>query len=1095
MSRNIGRMRIQGILFTLMLVAAWMMGGTIAPAAAASTITVSTCDAQSVHDAISSASSGDTIDFSCSGTITLGYADYEFLISKNLTFDGAGQSVTFDGHGSTSMFFVTQSASLTLKNLTFVNGIGGTYSQCDTCDQVNYGGVITNEGPVTIENSTFSNNQYTGLIGGGVILSTLTTLTVSNSTFNGNSTHAQGAGILSLLGTLNVTDSTFSNNTVSEDGGGISIVSGTATISGSTFNGNTADAWAGDGSGAGLSNNGTTTITNSTFSGNNAEAGGAIANTGDLTIVNSTIVGNHANWWANGILNATRDGIFLALGGTVTIKNSILANGPARDGDGTFNFGGNCVTNGTTNNGGGSFDDDGTCGVSQVSKDDLKLGSLADNGGPTKTIALGSGSVAINVDTCSPSVPTDQRGYTRATSGSTCDAGAYEFGAVNPIKSTAMSSVSGSGTYGGTATLTATLTSSGTPVSGVSVAFKLNGSSVGSSNTNGSGVATLSNVSLSGISGGSHSNYVAASFAGNSSYSSSNASGTLSVAQASQTISFDLSTLPAKAFGDSPFDISSYASASSSLTVAFTSSTNPVCTVSGSSVTILTSGVCTITASQPGDTNYTAATDVQQSFDVADKTPPTTTASATNADTSAYTFDSWTHQAVTVSLSAVDAGGSGVASTFISVDGAQQTYTSPVMVTGEGTHTVDFWSTDNAGNEETPHQSKSVKIDTTVPSISGTATISANGNGWYKTAVTIHWTCSDALSGIATCPIDQVISGEGANQTVTGTATDNAGNSTTVDSSPVNIDLTAPTISGAPTTSPNGNGWYDTPVTIHWTCSDALSGIETCPSDSVISSEGSSQTAAGTAVDQAGNSTTVDSPAVKIDMTAPSINGTPTTSPNGNDWYNTSVTIHWTCSDAVSGVATCPSDQTISGEGAGQTVSGTATDNAGNSATVDSSPVSIDLTPPTVTYSGNKGTYTVDQTVTITCTASDALSGIDTTTCADITGPAYSFAVGINNLGASATDKAGNTADGSVSFTVVVTPDSLANLTNRFESNAAVRYQLQHDLTGIRIAMIGHVAFLKSLFVSQYDSTVNSQRGRTLTNEQADTLIALAKAL
>ncbi len=658
-----------------------------------------------------------------------------------------------------------------------------------------------------------------------------------------------------------------------------------------------------------------------------------------------------------------------------------------------------------------------------------------------------------------------------------------------------MSNVSGSGTYGSTATLTATLASSGVGVIGVSVSFKLNGTSVGSVNTNGSGVATLNNVSLSGIGGGSHPNYVSASFAGNGSYSSSNASGTLSVAQASQTISFDLSTLPAKSTEDPAFDISSYASATSGLTVAFSSSTTPVCTVSGSMVTIVSSGTCTITASQAGDANYSAATDVPQSFDVADKTPPTTSAVATNADTTTYTFGSWTHQSVTVSLSAVDSGGSGVASTFISVDGSQQTYTTPVTISTEGIHTVAFWSTDNAGNEETPHQSVTVKIDLTAPSISGAATTSANGNGWYKASVTIHWTCSDTLSGIATCPVDQVISGEGANQTVSGTAVDNAGNSTTVDSAPVNIDLTAPTISGAPTTSPNGNGWYNTPVTIHWTCSDILSGIETCPSDSVISSEGSSQTASGTAVDQAGNTTTVDSPAVKIDMTAPSISGDATVAANGNGWYNTAVTIHWTCSDAVSGVASCPADQDISGEGADQTVSGTATDIAGNSITVDSAPVSIDLTPPTVTYSGNLGTYTVDQTVTITCTASDALSGIDTTTCQNITGPAYSFALGNNSFGASATDKAGNSADGSVSFTVVVTPDSLSNLTNQFETNAAVRNQLQHDLTGIRLATIGHVAFLKSLFVSQYTSTVNGQRGRTLTDAQADTLIRLARSL
>ena len=41
----------------------------------------------------------------------------------------------------------------------------------------------------------------------------------------------------------------------------------------------------------------------------------------------------------------------------------------------------------------------------------------------------------------------------------------------------------------------------------------------------------------------------------------------------------------------------------------------------------------------------------------------------------------------------------------------------------------------------------------------------------------------------------------------------------------INVDETPPTLTGAPTTAPNANGWYDGPVTIHWTCSDALSGI------------------------------------------------------------------------------------------------------------------------------------------------------------------------------------------------------------------------------------------------------------------------------
>ena len=68
--------------------------------------------------------------------------------------------------------------------------------------------------------------------------------------------------------------------------------------------------------------------------------------------------------------------------------------------------------------------------------------------------------------------------------------------------------------------------------------------------------------------------------------------------------------------------------------------------------------------------------------------------------------------------------------------------------------------------------------------------------------------------------------GEGANQSVTGNVTDNADNAASATVGDLNIDKTAPTISGAPTTSPNGAGWYRNDVTVEWTCADALSGID-----------------------------------------------------------------------------------------------------------------------------------------------------------------------------------------------------------------------------------------------------------------------------
>ena len=89
-----------------------------------------------------------------------------------------------------------------------------------------------------------------------------------------------------------------------------------------------------------------------------------------------------------------------------------------------------------------------------------------------------------------------------------------------------------SGVYGGTTTLTATLTSGGAPVGDEPVLLTLNGTAVGSAVTNGNGVATLPGVSLTGIAPGAHAGTMAASFAGNADYTGSGGSNSLVVSQA-----------------------------------------------------------------------------------------------------------------------------------------------------------------------------------------------------------------------------------------------------------------------------------------------------------------------------------------------------------------------------------------------------------------------------------------------------------------------------------------------------------------------------------------------------------------------------------
>lgn len=103
---------------------------------------------------------------------------------------------------------------------------------------------------------------------------------------------------------------------------------------------------------------------------------------------------------------------------------------------------------------------------------------------------------------------------------------------------------------------------------------------------------------------------------------------TLTVTATAQSITF--AALGGKTYGDATFSVA--ATASSGLAVAFSSATTGVCSVTGSTVAILTAGTCTINADQAGDASFAAAPQVAQSFTV---TPKALTITATN-DTKVY---------------------------------------------------------------------------------------------------------------------------------------------------------------------------------------------------------------------------------------------------------------------------------------------------------------------------------------------------------------------------------------------------------------------------------------------------------------------------
>lgn len=200
----------------------------------------------------------------------------------------------------------------------------------------------------------------------------------------------------------------------------------------------------------------------------------------------------------------------------------------------------------------------------------------------------------------------------RNTGGATATTDIYffKFTVTQPQQATSISGVSGSGTYGGTATLTATLKAGTTPLGGKLISFTINGSAAGTATTDASGVATLSGASLAGINAGTGA--VGASFAGDSGFLGSSGSGSLTVAKASSTT---VVSCPASV----TYDGSAKTPCSANATGA--GGLNQALTVTYSDNTA--AGTATASASYGGDGNHDGSSD-SKTFTIA-KAPSTTT--------------------------------------------------------------------------------------------------------------------------------------------------------------------------------------------------------------------------------------------------------------------------------------------------------------------------------------------------------------------------------------------------------------------------------------------------------------------------------------
>ena len=326
-------------------------------------------------------------------------------LTGNVEIRGPGGfTVRRDTGGDYRVFTVDYGAVATISGMTISNGEGG----------------ISNNGTLTVENCSITNNTASG-DGGGI--ENYGTLTVTRTLVSSNTSGSGGGGIQSW-GTLTVTQSTIGSNSATNGGGGIDIGEGSATLSAITIAGNRAP------SGGGIRHlgSGLLAITNSTLSLNTtttsstSDGGAAIhLNAGygsggpGATLDSVTITSNFASNPSGSGLR----GIWLTAG-TLEMRNTILAgNGSSElqfDGGSINSLGHNLIG---LSNVSSSFDQIGD----QTDVSDPGLEPLTDNGGTRSTHALKLTSPALNAG--STSLTVDQRGEPRP-SGSAADIGAFE---------------------------------------------------------------------------------------------------------------------------------------------------------------------------------------------------------------------------------------------------------------------------------------------------------------------------------------------------------------------------------------------------------------------------------------------------------------------------------------------------------------------------------------------------------------------------------------------------------------------------------------------------------------------------------------------
>jgi len=344
--------------------------------------------------------------FSIEGTDEDAAATGDLDVLENLQISGESSETTFiDARSIDRVFDVFPGVQLVLFNLTVTGG--------DLAGRGDGGGVRIDKGTLILDDSVITDSRASN---GGAISSIGGNVTIDHSTLSsnraeGNSGFGQGGAIDSIGGTVTVQQSTINDNHAQSAGGGIAVgadsLGGSLSVENSTVTQNRA----GD------------------FQGTSGDGGGIYVQAGvNATILAATIAFNNAGSQGGGVW----------VNGTLTLERTIVSNNMTDSATGPEGFiaSGNVISNGFN-----LFREDTDFGFSPGTGDligtsgnptDPNLLGLADNGGPTQTIALGGMSPAIDAG---PSIASplfvDQRDLARERDGDRngsmiTDIGAFE---------------------------------------------------------------------------------------------------------------------------------------------------------------------------------------------------------------------------------------------------------------------------------------------------------------------------------------------------------------------------------------------------------------------------------------------------------------------------------------------------------------------------------------------------------------------------------------------------------------------------------------------------------------------------------------------